>query len=67
MKKLTDICDIQYGYAFDSKCFTEDSNIFKKIYIYYYAKYVKIFQTHFRFKLYYYIIIIQKKYITGGT
>ena len=24
MKKLTDICDIQYGYAFDSKCFTED-------------------------------------------
>ena len=26
MKKLTDICDIQYGYAFDSKCFTEDSS-----------------------------------------
>ena len=25
MKKLTDICDIQYGYPFDSKCFTEDS------------------------------------------
>ena len=24
MKKLTDICDIQYGYAFDSKYFTED-------------------------------------------
>ena len=24
MKKLTDICDIQYGYAFDSKSFTED-------------------------------------------
>ena len=24
MKKLTDICDIQYGFAFDSKCFTED-------------------------------------------
>ena len=24
MKRLTDICDIQYGYAFDSKCFTED-------------------------------------------
>ena len=24
MKKLTDICDIQYGYAFDSKCFTEE-------------------------------------------
>ncbi len=24
MKKLTDICDIQYGYAFDSACFTED-------------------------------------------
>lgn len=22
--KLTDICDIQYGYAFDSMCFTED-------------------------------------------
>ena len=26
MKKLTDICDIQYGYAFDSKCFSEDSS-----------------------------------------
>ncbi len=26
MKKLTDICDIQYGYAFDSACFTEDSS-----------------------------------------
>lgn len=26
MKKLTDICDIQYGYAFDSKFFTEDSS-----------------------------------------
>ena len=26
MKKLTDVCDIQYGYAFDSKCFTEDSS-----------------------------------------
>ena len=26
MKKLTDICDIQYGYAFDSKCFIEDSS-----------------------------------------
>lgn len=26
MRKLTDICDIQYGYAFDSKCFTEDSS-----------------------------------------
>lgn len=26
MKKLTDICDIQYGYAFDSKCFTDDSS-----------------------------------------
>ncbi len=25
MKKLIDICDIQYGYAFDSKCFTDDS------------------------------------------
>lgn len=25
MKKLTDICDIQYGYAFDSACFTEDN------------------------------------------
>ena len=24
MEKLTDICDIQYGYAFDSACFTED-------------------------------------------
>ncbi len=24
--KLTDLCDIQYGYAFDSKKFTEDSN-----------------------------------------
>ena len=26
MKKLTDICDIQYGYAFDSEYFTEDSS-----------------------------------------
>ena len=26
MKRLTDICDIQYGYAFDSKCFTKDSS-----------------------------------------
>ena len=26
MKKLTDLCDILYGYAFDSKCFTEDSS-----------------------------------------
>ena len=26
MKRLTDICDIQYGYAFDSKCYTEDSS-----------------------------------------
>ena len=26
MKKLTDICDIQYGYAFDSKKFTEDNS-----------------------------------------
>ncbi len=26
MKKLTDICDIQYGYAFDSACFTKDSS-----------------------------------------
>ena len=26
MKRLADICDIQYGYAFDSKCFTEDSS-----------------------------------------
>jgi type I restriction enzyme S subunit len=26
MKKLTDICEIQYGYAFDSKGFTEDSS-----------------------------------------
>ena len=26
MKRLIDICDIQYGYAFDSKCFTEDSS-----------------------------------------
>ena len=25
MKKLKDICEIQYGYAFDSKCFTDDS------------------------------------------
>lgn len=24
MEKLTDICDIQFGYAFDSACFTED-------------------------------------------
>ena len=26
MKRIEDICDIQYGYAFDSKCFTEDSS-----------------------------------------
>ena len=26
MKRLIDICDIQYGHAFDSKCFTEDSS-----------------------------------------
>ena len=26
MKKLTDICNIQYGYAFDSSCFTGDSS-----------------------------------------
>ena len=26
MKKLIDICDIQYGYAFDSKHFTEDNS-----------------------------------------
>ena len=26
MKRLADICDIQYGYAFESKCFTEDSS-----------------------------------------
>lgn len=26
MKRLIDICDIQYGYAFDSMCFTEDSS-----------------------------------------
>ena len=26
MEKLTDICDIQYGYAFDSVYFTEDSS-----------------------------------------
>ena len=26
MAKLIDICDIQYGYAFDSACFTEDSS-----------------------------------------
>lgn len=25
LRKLTDLCDIQYGYAFDSKEFTEDS------------------------------------------
>lgn len=25
-KKFTDVCDIQYGYAFDSKCFTDDVN-----------------------------------------
>ena len=24
MKRLADICYFQYGYAFDSKCFTED-------------------------------------------
>ena len=26
MEKLTDICNIQYGYAFDSACFTEDNS-----------------------------------------
>ena len=26
MEKLTDICEIQYGYAFDSTCFTEDNS-----------------------------------------
>lgn len=26
MTKLIDICDIQYGYAFDSACFTEDDS-----------------------------------------
>ncbi len=26
MAKLTDVCDIQYGYAFDSGCFTDDSS-----------------------------------------
>ena len=26
MTKLIDICDIQYGYAFDSACFTEDNS-----------------------------------------
>ena len=24
MTKLTDVCDIQYGYAFDSRCFSDD-------------------------------------------
>ena len=26
MKKLMDVCDIQYGYAFDSKKFSNDSS-----------------------------------------
>ena len=26
MTKLTDLCDIQYGYAFDSSCFTDDES-----------------------------------------
>ena len=26
MSKLIDLCDIQYGYAFDSNCFTDDSS-----------------------------------------
>lgn len=26
MRRLIDICDVKYGYAFDSKCFTEDSS-----------------------------------------
>ncbi len=26
MAKLVDVCDIQYGYAFDSKCFTSDNS-----------------------------------------
>lgn len=25
-KKFTDVCNVQYGYAFDSKCFTDDKN-----------------------------------------
>jgi len=25
-KKFTDVCNVQYGYAFDSKCFTENPN-----------------------------------------
>ncbi|MCQ2246550.1 MAG: restriction endonuclease subunit S [Bacteroidaceae bacterium] len=25
-KKFTDVCDVQYGYAFDSKCFTDDES-----------------------------------------
>ena len=27
MTKLTDVCDIQYGYAFDSKCFSNDKTL----------------------------------------
>lgn len=27
MTKLTDVCDIQYGYAFDSKCFSNDETL----------------------------------------
>ncbi len=26
MKKLMDLCDVQYGYAFDSECFSEDNS-----------------------------------------
>lgn len=25
-KRFTEVCDVQYGYPFDSKCFTDDSN-----------------------------------------
>ena len=28
MDKLPDVCRIQYGYAFDSKKFTEDSSVY---------------------------------------
>ena len=30
-KKFTDVCDVQYGFAFDSKFFTDDENVVVEI------------------------------------
>lgn len=56
MKKLTDICDIQYGYAFDSTCFTEDDSYLPLVRIrdvkrgfsetYYSGKYLEEYIVH---------------------